>query len=111
MSRLADPSVPTKEKEKVSLSLLGSSKHCGADKGTLIVRSTWREVDVHKTQSCVRPDYRGWGNDAAASESVQDSVGACEAHCNSNSCSYWTYDPTAVYGQPLCWIWVGGPPA
>lgn len=110
MSRLADPSVHTKEKEKVLCHFL--------DRQSIVVQQRnfdcakhLAQVDVHKTQSCVRPDYRGWGNDAAASESVQDSVGACEAHCNSNSCSYWTYDPTAVYGQPLCWIWVGGPPA
>ena len=31
-----------------------------------------------------------------AEESLQESVGACEAHCTANGCSYWTYDPTAA---------------
>ena len=63
------------------------------------------------TESCVRPDHRGWGNDPYVSETIQDSVGACEAHCTASACNYWTYDPTALYGQPLCWIWKGGRPA
>ena len=110
MGRLADPSVHKREKEKILCHFL--------DRQSIVVQQRnfdcakhLAQVDDPKMASCVRPDHRGWGNDVAASESLQDSVGACEAHCNSNSCSYWTYDPTAVYGQPLCWIWVGGRPA
>lgn len=108
MGRLSDPSVHPREKEKILCHFL--------DRQSIVVQQRnfdcakhLAQVDDPKMASCIRPDHRGWGNDAAASESLQDSVGACVAHCNSNSCSYWTYDPTAVYGQPLCWIWAGRP--
>ena len=109
MARLADPSLSARTKEKILCHFL--------DRQTIIVQQRNFDCEKHlaqldsEVQNCVRPDHRGWGNDAKASESLQDSVGACEAHCKESRCSYWTYDPTAAYGQPLCWIWVGGRPA
>lgn len=109
VARLADPSLSLREKEKILCYFL--------DRHNIMVQQRNFDCQRHfahldlPEENCVRPDHRGWGNDAAASESLQESVGACEAHCTANSCNYWTYDPTAVYGQPLCWIWVAGRPA
>merc|ERR1719313_2643524 len=74
-------------------------------------RPSSSSLDHAGRHSCLRPDARGWGNEQAAFDSMQDSAGSCEAHCVRLNCTYWTYDPTAMYGQPLCWIWVGGRPA
>eukprot|EP00439_Symbiodinium_sp_Y106_P080956 s470_g19.t2 len=109
----ADPAVPRREKEKIicyfldrqSIPVQRRNFDCQAH---LANRDSYSEVEA---ESCVRPDHRGWGNDPYVSETIQDSVGACEAHCRASACNYWTYDPTALYGQPLCWIWTGGRPA
>lgn len=116
MVRLVDPAVSDKEKEAILCRFL-DYHHIPVQKRNFdcadVVspsRTAMMERGAAGKHSCIRPDLRGWGNEPAASESSQSSAFACETHCRGSNGSYWTFDPTALYGQPLCWIWVGGRP-
>mmetsp|Transcript_28186 Transcript_28186/g.54329 ORF Transcript_28186/g.54329 Transcript_28186/m.54329 type:complete len:1162 (+) Transcript_28186:128-3613(+) len=105
-TKLADPEVFDDEKEKLLCQLIrrhriplqNSSLDCGD------------AAAAEGEHSCIRPDVRGWGNEAVVQDSVQHSAFDCEVQCSLTNCSYWTFDPTATYGQPLCWVWIGGRP-
>ncbi|CAK0821563.1 unnamed protein product, partial [Prorocentrum cordatum] len=115
--KLADPDVPSGEKEAILCGLLEDHRvpvlkrnfDCMGFRGS----DGWAGADGPgaATGSCVSHDHRGWGNDAAVFDSIQRSPRACQARCAASNCSYWTFDPTAMYGSQLCWVWIGGRPA
>jgi len=117
MVKLADPALPKKEKEAILCRFLDHQGipvqrrnfDCAGVIGLGYADAT--DPSVALRSSCERPDLRGWGNEAVVFDSVQSSAGRCESRCTLLNCSYWTFDPTAMYGQKLCWVWVGGRPA
>lgn len=112
VQRLGEPDLGAKEKEAILCRFLDAQRipvqkrnfDCAGVVGTGSMAATG-------DFSCLKQDTRGWGNEGVVMDTVQESPRDCEDHCLSMSCSYWTFDPTSMYGQPLCWIWKGGRPA
>lgn len=120
MGKLADPALSDREKEAILCRFLHMHgipvQQRNFDCAAVVARDNAHGFESLPggagRHSCLRQDLRGWGNDAMVFDTVQVSAAACELHCKKTpACGYWTYDPTAMYGQPLCWTWAGGRPS